>query len=181
MIDFGDNFSWADKQLHFETELSNASSLFTAGGFADFVKKDEALEERKGALEKLSELATEDRKKFVQELVTLIFPPISRIRDQPHDRWLKARRVCHSAIFDRYFSYRLGDQDISQSDLDQSVILADTREFVLRFFEEQWRQPSIAGMAYNLCRRSPTSLPLFASGSSATTFSQVRKRKPVCF
>jgi hypothetical protein len=30
LIDFGDNFSWADKQLHFETELSNASSLFTA-------------------------------------------------------------------------------------------------------------------------------------------------------
>ena len=42
--------------------------------------------------------------------------------------------------------------------------------------------PAIAGMAYHLYRRSPTSVPIFASGCSAQRFrSNTRQRKPVCF
>jgi hypothetical protein len=46
----------------------------------------------------------------------------------------KERRVCHSNIFDRYFSYKLSEGDISQGDLDEFVRTANEKQHVFEFF-----------------------------------------------
>jgi predicted KAP-like P-loop ATPase len=125
----------------FEPDVYEALPLckryLTEGGLMDFMRKDEAEKERSDVLERLTRLASEERRDLVRDLITFIFPPIKRIHREEDQKWLKERKVCHSDIFDRYFTYRLGETDISQGDLDAFIRSADDRDFVLRFFEEQ--------------------------------------------
>src|SRR5258707_14886830 len=95
---------------------------------------------RSAVLETMIKLVSPNRKELVGKMIKLIFPPIDRIRGHDTEEWLKARRVCHSQVFDRYFSYRLGEADVSQSDLDAFIKAADDRDYVLGFFEEQHKR-----------------------------------------
>jgi predicted KAP-like P-loop ATPase len=124
----------------FEPDVYEALPLFkrylTEGsGLMDFIGKDEAKKERSDALERLSKLASEDRRELVKDLITLVFPPIKSVHREEDQKWLKERKVCHSDIFDRYFTYRLGETDISQGELDAFIRSADDRDYVLKFFE----------------------------------------------
>jgi predicted KAP-like P-loop ATPase len=128
----------------FEPDVYEALPLnkryLTEGGLMDFMREDEAEKERSDALESFTLLASEERRELVRDLITLIFPPIKRIHREEDQKWLKERKVCHSDIFDRYFTYRLGEADISQGELDAFIRSAGDRDFVLNFFEEQKRK-----------------------------------------
>ena len=116
--------------------LPQHKSDLTEGGLAEYMTSDQTEELRSATLKTLLRLASPDRKELVEKMIKLVFPPIVRIKGHDTEEWLKSRKVCHSQIFDRYFSYRLSETDVSQNDLDAFIKAADDREFVSKFLEE---------------------------------------------
>lgn len=125
----------------FEPEVYEALPLYkkylTEETLLDYVVKNQVRAERSEALDSLCEHATEDRKELTKTLIKRTFPLIGSTNRNEEQKWHKERRVCHSYIFDRYFSYRLSEGDISQGDLDEFIRIADENERVLEFFDKQ--------------------------------------------
>ena len=78
---------------------------------------------------KLLSAAADPTRPAAQHIIRTIFQPaISGRRGQPTDEWLRQARVCHSEIFDKYFTLQLTVSDLGQVELEQLVSLAGDRE-----------------------------------------------------
>lgn len=70
-------------------------------------------------------------------ILGVLFPPISRVFDTDRgisghkQQWLREHRVCHADLFDKFFALVVGEDDLSQAELDRLVSLtADRNGFV---------------------------------------------------
>ena len=90
---------------------------------------DQKQEERDAKLTALLQLAADETRVPARHIVQTIFPPaISGGRDQPTDQWLRQARVCHTDIFDKYFTLQLRPADVGQVELEQLISVAADRE-----------------------------------------------------
>jgi hypothetical protein len=94
------------------------------GLFAE--KKQEEINEQRT---KLLSAAADATRGAAQHIIQTIFPPAIRgRRGQPTDEWLRQARVCHSEIFDKYFTLQLPASDLGQVELEQLVNIAGDRD-----------------------------------------------------
>lgn len=69
---------------------------------------------------------TQDR---VKAILTALFPPLLPAYGGKHEvsrhqeEWLRALCVCHPDLFDKYFTLTVGDNDLSQAELDDLLAL----------------------------------------------------------
>ena len=114
----------------YEKLFSNKALLtgdYGPGLFAD--KKPEEINANRATLLSAAAGATRD---YAQHIVQTIFPPaISGPRAQETEQWLRQARVCHSGIFDKYFTLQLSASDLGQVELEELVNIAgDQQKFV---------------------------------------------------
>ena len=90
---------------------------------------DRKQEEINAELTTLLLLAADATRAAARHIIQTVFPPAtSGRRDQPTDQWLRQARVCHSEIFDKYFTLQLRPADLGQVELEQLIGLASDRE-----------------------------------------------------
>ncbi|HXI69022.1 MAG TPA: P-loop NTPase fold protein [Verrucomicrobiae bacterium] len=89
------------------------------------------------ALSQIVSTVSPENQVRVKAILEVLFPPISpayggkREVSNHHQEWLRELRVCHPDFFDKYFTLTVGDDDLSQSELDSLLALtADTKNFV---------------------------------------------------
>ena len=89
--------------------------------------------EVKEAIVQIIDSAPEDRRESVREIIKQLFPTVEWALGGSHygsdfrDEWLKAQRVCHPELFDRYFQLAVPERDISQAEIDRILAFADDR------------------------------------------------------
>jgi hypothetical protein len=88
------------------------------------------------ALSQIVSAASPENRDKVKAVLEVLFPPISPAYGGTHEvsnhhqEWLRELRVCHPDLFDKYFTLTVGDDDLSQSELDSLLALtADTKKF----------------------------------------------------
>ena len=85
------------------------------------------------AITQILSYAPEERRDKVRQMLQIIFPPVTNggVGGRYAQDWLRDARVCHSDLFDKYFTLVLPENDLSQAELDHLVGLAKNRnEFV---------------------------------------------------
>jgi predicted KAP-like P-loop ATPase len=81
----------------------------------------------------------EGRRPQAEVILSRLFPPLSKAFDDEDGvsahkgSWMLTRRVCHSDLFDKYFTLVVGEGDLSQAELDRLISLTGDR---LKFLEE---------------------------------------------
>jgi hypothetical protein len=98
--------------------------LLTGGAFASIFAKAGGAK-RKARADALLLEAPQGRRDQVRGILTNLFPAFGASLHEPaedftgdHEGWERARRACSTVYFDRYFACALGDEDISESELD---------------------------------------------------------------
>jgi predicted KAP-like P-loop ATPase len=79
------------------------------------------------ALSQIVSVASLENRDKVKAILEILFPPVLssyagdyKVVDH-HQVWLRELRVCHPDIFDRYFTLTVGDDDLSQSELNSLI------------------------------------------------------------
>lgn len=79
-----------------------------------------------------------ERQPQVKAIMAVLFPPISRLYDNDRgvsgdeQQWLRERRVCHTDLFDKFFTLVVAEGDLSQAELDRLLATSNNRqEFVI--------------------------------------------------
>lgn len=79
------------------------------------------------ALSQIVSAAPSEKRERVKAILEVLFPPISSSFAgdhevvKHHEEWLRQLRVCHPDLFDKYFTLTVGDDDLSQLELDSLV------------------------------------------------------------
>lgn len=98
-----------------------------------------AQEEVDAAVAQLLSNVPEGRRPQAEVILSQLFPPLSKAFDDEDGvsaqkgKWMLSRRVCHSDLFDKYFSLVVGEGDLSQAELDRLISLTGDRP---KFLEE---------------------------------------------
>jgi predicted KAP-like P-loop ATPase len=98
-----------------------------------------AQEEVDATVAQLLANVSEGRRPQAEVILSQLFPPLSKAFDDEDGvsahkgKWMLSRRVCHSDLFDKYFSLVVGDGDLSQAELDRLISLTGDRR---KFLEE---------------------------------------------
>ena len=88
------------------------------------------------------EKASEANRPVVEELINRLFPPIRWALGGSHygsdfiSSWSAQRRVCSAAYFDRYFSLRLEDDSISDSEMVEILESAKNEDGIRETFDD---------------------------------------------
>lgn len=89
------------------------------------------------ALLQIVSTASPENQDKVRAILEILFAPVSAAYGGKHEvsnhhqEWLRELRVCHPDLFDKYFTLTVGDDDLSQSELDTLLALAaNTKDFV---------------------------------------------------
>ncbi len=113
---------------------------FLAGQYDRGLGGERADEEARQAVNNLVELATENNRSQVREILKQLFPTIEWVLGGSHyssefsGEWYRDLRVCHEHVFDRYFHLSLPEGDISQFEIDEILALAGNREELVSKF-----------------------------------------------
>ena len=90
------------------------------------------------AVTQLVSHAPENRREQVKKLLRVVFPPINSTFSDKYavgnqkPQWLRQARVCHEALFEKYFTLVVAENDLSQVELDRLVeSTADRAKFVI--------------------------------------------------
>lgn len=106
--------------------LPSAKTVLTrSGGSHQFGGlKQEVVDE---VLGQITAHATSDGAASVKDILGNLFPTISSHsldwngESQDQGRWFRDLRVCHSEVFDKYFTLTIGDGDLTQAELDHLI------------------------------------------------------------
>jgi predicted KAP-like P-loop ATPase len=89
------------------------------------------------ALLQIISAAAPETQTRVRAILNLLFPPLASSYagkhgvSGHHQKWLRELRICHPDLFDKYFTLTIADDDLSQSELDNLIVLtADAKGFV---------------------------------------------------
>ena len=75
-----------------------------------------------------------ERQTQVKAIISALFPPISRSYDNDRgvsvdeQQWLRERRVCHTDLFDKFFTLVVAEGDLAQAELDRLLTLSNNRQ-----------------------------------------------------
>jgi len=88
-------------------------------------------------LSQIVSVAAPETQSRVKAILGVLFPPLSSSYAgrhgvaESHQEWLRALRICHPNLFDKYFTLTIADDDLSQAELDNLLELtADTKKFM---------------------------------------------------
>lgn len=106
-----------------------ASKSLLTGDYGPGIFDDKKPEEIGAAVTILISNATEQTREAARHIILTVFPPTSSGHRGPSiDEWLRQARVCHSDIFDKYFTLQIAPSDLGQVELEQLIALAGDRE-----------------------------------------------------
>lgn len=116
--------------------IANAKPLLTTND-------RDARELTRARVQAIIGLATEGRREAVEDLVKLLFPTIRWVfpmgmhyGNDAIGEWVAARRVCAASHFDRYFTLRLPDETISDSEFMEFLDNSADRAFINTAFAD---------------------------------------------
>ena len=111
----------------YETLFANKSLL--TGDYGPGLFVDKKPEQINAEFTKVLSLAADATRADARHILQTIFPAVVGGRSgQPTDEWLRSARVCHTDIFDKYFTLQLSPSDIGQVELETLVGLAGDRK-----------------------------------------------------
>jgi len=109
--------------------LARSKAAFTDIRDRSLLPRDE---EHRSAVMGVLERSSEITRDYAKELLKQLFPPAERVFGGSRyasdfaDEWLREQRVCSDRFFDRYFSFAIPEDDLSQAQIDR--ILAKTND-----------------------------------------------------
>jgi predicted KAP-like P-loop ATPase len=108
--------------------LFSEKSLLT-GDYGRNIFSERKTEEIVADSKELISTVPESTRSFARHIMHTVFPPtLGSERGTNTDEWLRQARVCHSEIFDKYFTLQLASSDIGQVELESLVHSAGERE-----------------------------------------------------
>lgn len=94
------------------------------------------------AIQALIDLASKENREEVKHVMTDLFPNVGRIfgaavhGPEQYNEWYQDLRVCHKDVFDRYFLLAISSRDLSQSELDEIILLSSNKDKLVAKLEE---------------------------------------------
>jgi predicted KAP-like P-loop ATPase len=99
------------------------------GNYGLGIFDDKKPEEIGAEVSNLVSVAADSTRAAARHIIQTIFPPaIGAKRGPATDEWLRQARVCHSDIFDKYFTLQLTSSDLGQVELEQIIAVAGDRD-----------------------------------------------------
>lgn len=112
-------------------EIARAKEIFTRNGSDRYGRSKESTADLiKGILDK----ASLNKRVAVNEIIKQLFPTIEWALEGMHysgesaSTWLKEMRVCHPSNFDKYFQFSIPSGELSNSDLQEMLVLTSDSE-----------------------------------------------------
>ena len=114
-------------------QLPSAKGILTRGEDRSLLGKASQKEIDTSVKQMLTHVPAECQPQ-AKAIMAALFPPISRLYDNDRgvsgdqQQWLRERRVCHTDLFDKYFTLVVAEGDLSQAELDRLLTLSNNRQ-----------------------------------------------------
>jgi len=115
-------------------ELATNPEMIFGQQPAGLGNRNEERESQKKSFEEWFAGAETKHRQGVEKIARCLFPQINwSLNNQSHgmgfeSRWLRDLRVCHSQVFDRYFSLLIPEGEVSQSFINKLLIASNSRD-----------------------------------------------------
>lgn len=116
-------------------EIARSKDIFTKTGSG---RHGRIAESTTSLIKGILDMASENKREFVEELVKQLFPTIEWALGGVHyaserGTWLREMRVCYPSIFDKYFQFSIPKGELSNSDLREMLSLTSDSEGLSSF------------------------------------------------
>lgn len=122
--------------------ICQAKSVLTGRPAQEIFSNEKLQNAVKEDVKSIIALALVQNRKHVEEIIKRLFPAVewifggSQYSSDFDEIWLRELRVCHQKIFDRYFHFMIPEGDISKSDIQLILNLANNREKLVAYLKE---------------------------------------------